>query len=395
MALASCAFGAEPAGVGISVSASSGIPAGLKKDEWVGPDSEEFPKLAYAGQSKEGKLLLTPTLLLSRDGKKKTDLLEPYRSGKEIYPFGCSTEMNLSFPALDVKLVNNGKQAIHFTSAVLKVAKSSPDPTPLPMVLGGYDQVQGFDVVNEGWDMIDTLRLDFTFTPDVPKGPPPESLPYQRTFQRVKEQLRVDLTDELGKAGVAPELTAAAKSYLAAKAAVTAMELKSDDLQKLETEPAYMKAQEDEMKISERMSALDPKLAGPFRKACFIHGRMTLTWKDGGEVKTRTFPFHSDILMFPPDGLGAPGPVAGKYEAMLRESGENYELPIDVSRIVKAGGVDRFVVTLGLPRTSKHELTLELHTTEGETLSTGPVAIEGLLPRTAADMLTEGASEDP
>ena len=39
-ALAGCALSAEPAGLGLSLSASSGIPAGLTKAEWTGPDSE-------------------------------------------------------------------------------------------------------------------------------------------------------------------------------------------------------------------------------------------------------------------------------------------------------------------------------------------------------------------
>ena len=294
-----------------------------------------------------------------------------------------------------MKLVNNGKKAVHVSSVVVKVAKSAPDPTPLPMVFGGYDQVQCFDLVNEGWEPIDTVQFDFTFSAKEPAGVPAETLPYQRTFQRVKERLRINLTEELGKAGVAPVLTAAAKVYLQGETARRAMETNTTDFAKLEKDPAYQKLQEENLKQYGSMSALDPKLAGPFQKSCWIHGRMTLAWNDGAETRSKTLPFRVPILIFPPDGLGAPGPVTGRYEAMLREAGENYQLPVNVSRVVKAGGIDRFVITLGIPRTSKHELSLELKTTAGETLTSGPVSIEGLLPRSTVWMLEQAKSQDP
>lgn len=379
----------------MSLSAYAGMPAGLSKQEWADAEAEMFATLGYAGKTLDGRLVITPTVTPFTRGKKKIDILDLYRSGAMIYPIGSSTEMNVKFPALDVKLVNNGKKTVHFSSAVVKVVRSAPDPTPLPMVLGGDARVQCMDVVNEGWETIDSLKLEFGFSITMPKAIPPETLPYQRTFQRVKEYLRVDLIDELSKAGVTPEVTAAAKTYWASKEAVRAMEAKVNDQSKLDSDPAYQKAQENEIDTYESMRKLDPKLAGPFRKSCWIHGRMTVSWKDGGETKTKTYPFYSDIAIFPPEGLGAAGPVAGKYEAMLRESGENYELPVDISRIVKPGGTDRFTLTLGIPRTSKHELKLELRTTEGESISSGPVTIDGLLPRTAAYMLEAPSSEEP
>lgn len=390
-----CALGAEPAGVGLSLSASSAIPAGLTKAEWTGPDSEEFPRLDYAGVTRDGRLSLRPRLIFRSKGSAPVDYLEVLRAGGPLTPEITSSDINFSFPALDVKLVNNRKQAVHVSSAVLKVARSEADPSPMPFLFSGYSQVQCFDFKNEGWDVIDSVQFDFTLVPDMPKGPPPAELPFHRTFQRVKEQVRVSLTDELTKAGVAPELTSAGKAYLQAEAVVDGLLKKADSSTNLDENPEFQKAEKAIEEIGGAMMKLSPRLAGKFEKTCWAHGRMTLTWKDGGEARTQTLAFQTDILIFPPDGLGAAGPVMGKYETMLRESGENYELPVNISRIVKAGGVDRFVLTLGLPRTTRHELTLVLKTTEGETLTSGPVSIEGLLPRSCAMMLEQGASEEP
>lgn len=395
LALVACAVGAEPAGVGLTLSASSGIPAGLTREEWTGPDSEEFPKLDYAGTTRDGHLLLRPRLTFHSKGTRPVDYLELLRTGGPLTPDTSTSDINFSFPALDVKLVNNGKQAVHFSSAVLKVAKSAADPTPLPFLFSGYSQVQCLDFVNDGWEVIDSVQFDFTLTPAKPKGPPPAELPFHRTFQRVKERVRVSLTEELTKAGVDPQLTSAGKAYIQAEAAVDALLRKADSTSNLDENPEFQKAEKAVEELGGAMMKLSPKLAGKFEKSCWAHGRMTLGWKDGGETRTQTVAFQTDILIFPPDGLGAAGPVMGKYEAMLRESGENYELPVNLSRIVKAGGVDRFVITLGLPRTTRHELTLELKTTAGEILSSGPVSIEGLLPRSSALMLEQGVSEDP
>lgn len=393
--LVTCAFGTEPSGIGLSVSASSGIPAGLQKDEWIGEDAESFPKLTYAGTTKEGHLVLAPKLTFQLFEKKAANYLELLKSGGPVYPVGYSSEINLSFPALDVKLVNNGKQAVHFTSAVVKVAKSTPDPAPLPLLFSDYSQVQCFELDNEGWDSIDSVKFDFAITPREPKGKAPQELPFSRTFQRVKEHLRISLTDELTKAGVAPQLTAAGKSYLDAEAARDALLEKAASDSNPDENPTFQKAEEAVSEASTAMFKLSPKLAGKFEESCWVHGRMSLEWKDGAEVRKQVVAFRCKIMLFPPDGLGAVGPVAGKYEAMLRESGETYELPVDVSRIVKPGGVDRFMLTLGIPRTSKHELTVELKTTDGASVISGPISIEGLLPRSSADALEQPKSEEP
>ncbi|MEO5917838.1 MAG: hypothetical protein ABIS50_26635 [Luteolibacter sp.] len=395
MMLATCAFGAEPAGVGLSLSASSGIPAGLQKDEWIGEDAESFPKLTYAGTTKDGKLTLAPKLTLNPSEKKAVNYMDLLKSGGPLSPIGYSSDVNLSFPALDVKLVNNGKQAVHFSSAVIKVAKSTPDPTPLPLLFSDYSQVQCFELDNEGWDSIDSVKFDFAITASEPKGKAQEEFPFSRTFQRVKEHLRISLTDELAKAGVAPELTAAGKTYLDAEAARDGLLEKAASDTNLDEDPPFQKAEEAVSEASTAMFKLSPKLAGKFEESCWVHGRMALEWKDGEEVRKQVVTFRCKIMLFPPDGLGAVGPVAGKYEAMLRESGENYELPIDVSRVVKPSAVDRFVITLGIPRTSKHELSIELKTTEGETLTSGPVSIQGLLPRSSASELGQTSSEEP
>jgi hypothetical protein len=395
MALASCAMGAEPAGVGLSVSASSGIPLGLTRNEWLGADSEEFAKLDYIGTSQEGRLTLRPQICFRSSRGKPVDYLELLRKGGPLSPESSHSEVNFRFPALDVKLVNNTKQTVHLSAAVLKVAMSAADPTPLPYLSSGYSQVQCFDFCNEGWDVIDRVQFDFALVPNEPKGPLPETLPFHRTFQRVKESVRISLSDELTKAGVAAELTAAGKTYLAAEAQVEALIEKAGDSTKLDESPEFQSAEKTLENADDAMTKIDPKLAGPFEKTCWLHGRMTLTWKDGTEVRTQAVTFRTDILIFPPDGLGAVGPVSGRYEAMLRDSGVNYELPLDISRDVKAGGIDRFIVTLGIPRTSKHELTLQLKTDTGETLTSMPISIQGLLPRTTASELEAPKSENP
>ncbi len=388
----------ETPGVGVKLSVSNAKPKLAEGDE---EPEGAFPKIGYRGETVDGALNIKPKLT---HGDKEKDYLAELQAGGPIGPvtFG-GPEYDVFFPAIDIKMVNNSKAALHISRVDLRIAESKPDPEPLPMIFGGYSEVQHVILFNEGWGKIESAVFEFDLVAKEPKGKPTGELPFKRTLQRITKSAELSLHDELEKKGVSPELVATAREYRENEKKTEAIETGTTDWDALQKDESYNALGEQKGKLTEKLYALVEKGGGPFWKGkdefdqpnirCWLHGWMTATWLEGEEIKYAHIAVICPVLVIPPDGLGAPGPVSGRYEAMLSREGKDYTLQVPVSHVVKPGGVDRFDVTLGIPETSRHEFTVSLVTTEGTTIDAGKVRLAGLLPRGAESALKEKAAE--
>ncbi len=379
-------------GVGVKLAVSTVKPKLAEGDE----ESEgAFPKIGYRGEMANGILNILPRLT---HGEKQKDYLAELKAGGPIAPvtFG-GPDYDVFFPAIDVRVVNNSKTALHVSRVDLKIAESKPDPEPLTLIFGGYAEVQHVVLFNEGWGKIESAVFEFDLVSKEPKGKPTGELPFNRTLQRITKSAELSLHDEMEKKGVAPELVAAAREYRECERKTRALEEVTTDFEALEKDASYAGLQEKQGTLTEKILALAEKGCGPFWKGkdeyeqpniqCWMHGWMTISWLDGEETKTQRIAVICPVLVIPPDGLGAVGPVSGRYEAMLSREGKDYTLQVPVSHIVKPGGVTRFDVTLGIPETSRHEFSISLITTDGKAIDGGKVNLAGLLPRGAESAL--------
>lgn len=384
---------AQPVGVGVTLKVSDAKPVLNTGEVEADEPVDVFPRIAYIGETKDGVLNVTPRLNF---GEKKADYLASLTSGKLIEPIqNGGTEYDVFFPAIDVRVVNNGKTALHLSRAEIRVLESKPDPTPLPFLFGGYDEVHYIKLVNEGWGRIEKAEFEFDLLDKRPKGAPKGELPFKRVLNRVTESAELGLTDELAKKGVSSELIAMAKKYRDNERAMYDAMIAEKDGAALE---------EEHLKLYEKFRAMAGPACGPFWKGkdeygepsihCWLHGWLNISWTDGTDAKVLRFPIASDVLIIPPEGLGAGEPVTGRYEAMLQKEGKDYALQVPVSQVVKPGGVSRFTITLGVPQTSHHEFAVRLVSTDGSMIEGGKVSLHGFLPRGAVSAL-ENAAKTP
>lgn len=387
-------------GVGVHVSAGSGAPKGVSAADWK---EHEFNAILYSGSSEGGKLTITPSLECPKEGKKKGDYLKVLAGGGPLEPLGFSNEYDITFPALDLKVVNNGKQALHLSELRLAVEDSKPDLTPLPLVFSGYSQVQHIDITNDGWGRIEKADFEFDLVAAKPKGAPASNLPFKRTLYRIEKSALLSLNAELEQKGVPKELTDLGAQYLAQERKKMEFYQQAWDAGKEPPEEQAAKLEEESGKLFAAMSNFSAgRSLGPFKAKedefgdtsfeCWLSGWMTYTWKEGETEKSHRVALRAPVLILPPDGLGAPGPVEGKYEAMLQESGQNYALKVPVSHVVKPGGTTRFTVTLGVPKSSLHRFKLTLATTDAKEIDAGQVELRALLPRAAAEQMKNAAA---
>ncbi len=381
---------ANPPGVGVSLKVSTAKPQLATGGVEEGEPVDAFPRIAYAGEPEDGLLKVTPRLVF---GESKTDYLALLGSGKPVEPIqNGGTEYDVFFPAIDVRVVNNGTSALHLSRAEIRVVESKPDPTPLPLLFGGYDEVHYIKLVNEGWGRIEKAEFEFDLLDRRPKGPPKGELPFKRVLNRITESAELGLTDELAKKGVSSELIAMAKKYRDSEREMYDAMIAEKDGAALE---------EEHLKLYSKFRAMAGPVCGPFWKGkdefgepsirCWLHGWLNISWLVGAETKTLRFPIASDVLIIPPEGLGAGEPVTGRYEAMLQKEGKDYALQVPVSQVVKPGGVGRFTITLGVPQTSHHEFAVQLVGTDGSVIDGGRVSLHGFLPRGAVSALKNAA----
>jgi hypothetical protein len=380
---------ANPAGVGVTLKVSDAKPVLNTGETEQEEPVDVFPRIAYAGESKDDVLRIKPRLNF---GNNKTDYLALLGSGKVVEPIqNGGTEYDVFFPAIDVRVVNNGKSALHLSRADIRVKESKPDLTPLPMIFGGYDEVQYIRLVNEGWGRIEKAEFEFDLLDKRPKGPPKGELPFKRVLNRVTENAELGLSEELAKKGVSPEVIAMAKIYRENERAMYDAAMAEKDTTALE---------EENLKLHAKFCAMG-SACGPFWKgkdeygqpstSCWLHGWLTVSWLVGSETKTLRFPIATDVLVIPPDGLGAGEPVTGRYEAMLQKEGKDYTLQVPVSQVVKPGGVSRFTITLGVPQTGQHEFEVRFVNADGDAIEGGKVLLDGFLPRGAVSALKNAA----
>jgi hypothetical protein len=383
-------------GVGVQIKAASGVPMGIDAEAWK---DREFNAILYSGATEGGKFVMKPALECLLPSGKKGDYLRLLAEGGVLQPIACSAEYDITFPTLDLRVVNNSKEALHLSEVRLAVAESRPDPAPLPLFFSGYTEVQHIVLMNEGWGRIEKADFEFALLPSKPKGQPGKELPFKRSLFRIEKEVELPLHDELEKAGVAKELIEIGKTYQDLTHQEEALAGKADSV----------RIEEEAAKLEERlMQSLDKMLklgksqkGGPFpmkldeldmpTMECWMSGWMTYTWKDGEPEKSRRVALCLPILILPPDGLGAPMPASGKYEAMLRESAKDYALKVPVSHVVKKGDATRFTVTLGVPKSSFHHMKVTLATTDGKEIDAGEVDLQALLPRHAVTQLEDAA----
>lgn len=333
--------------IGISEDAKKQFAAQLHKSM-----SEGFPTVDYFVRRGASFLEIFPRLMQDR-----SDYLEALANEKPLGSSGVG--FNVSFPALDIRIVNNSSKPLLLTRATLAVSESLVDTTPL-LFLNSFPEMFEFGIDNEGWGPVEQCRIQFNLN-STEQNRVPEVFTFDRTFSRFESGLTVRLDEELQRSGIPKEYVTGWRDVRKHK-------------------EWYM--EETQIERAEKLRAMLPEA---FReKGAPLSGVITYSWRNAkGQIEQRRNPFFCRILLDPPE-YGANGPMTGKYEAMLRSQGRNYEVAVPISQSVPKNGVTRFALRIGAPSSSNHLLALKLQSTGGETLDSEQISFKVLLPRSSA-----------
>lgn len=325
-----------------------------------GDDRYDFPTIDYIEKTEQGTLRLTPRLLITEgfaSDQRTFDYLALLQKGGPVdaLQWTGEAEFTFMFPSLDVRLVNNSQRKLLISEVMVKVASSESDRRPLPFLAEGTE-VFIFHVLNEGWAPMESCSVKFSISPrEWKREPVPQ---FEKNLGRLDRSAAVDVSRELVQAGLSPQWVEREKKF------------REEDT---EGEP-------------------DEELMKPFSATAYLAGVLSYSWRgQGGSLESHSVRFRVGVPLWV-GPLGGGAAVAGRYEAMLRADGRDYAVPIPVSHRVDPGTTTRLLVRLGIPRTSRHRFNLQLRTTRGETVESGTIALDGLLPPTAAKQLEAEAA---
>jgi hypothetical protein len=337
--------------IGISEEAQKQFAAEIEKSD----DPAGFGTIEYFTRRSSSLLEVIPRVPETRQGE-RYDYLEGLATEKPLSVSAGGCGYHVSFPALDVRIVNNSSKPLLLTRATLALNESSVDTTPLLFVNSAPSMFE-FGVYNEGWGAIEECRIQFNLD-YIRQDRVPEVFTFDRKFGRFEDDLTVRVDEELQRVGIPRQYITGMRDF---------SNLTTAKLEKLQ---AALPARLREAKGAER--------------GVWLSGVITYSWRDGkGQMRQRRNPLFCEILLELPE-YGAPGPIAGKYEAMLRSKGRDYEVTVPISQSVPKGGVTRFALRVGAPQSSFHDMKLKLQSTTGEIIESEQFKLTVLLPRSCA-----------
>ncbi|MFF7764311.1 hypothetical protein [Streptomyces griseorubiginosus] len=251
-------------------------------------------------------------------------------------------------PQLDVKVVNNTGFSVFVDQAVLHVASSVKDRSPVLAIALQSCWEMGFKIDNFGWGPVLNAQLAFDLTPEDTDEP---TLRYRRELTSGA----IDLRREFQAGG------------LDVSGFKRALEMEYDG------------DAEEEYRKSLLLTAL-----GPFRTG-IGHCKGILEYDgygiDGAVHRRRTL-INVPVAVgrYP---VGAPVPPSETYDAELDAERHNYDVFVPVSQGVKASEFDRFLIRLGCARSSRHEFTVTIRHSHGA-FTSPPIRLRLFQPRTVS-----------
>jgi hypothetical protein len=312
--------------------------------------------------------------------------LSRLESGGPIKPIDFTwVPFDWDFPNLDVKIVNNGKQTLLFTEAVVGVTESRLDPTAILLIKPDSFRSNAlhFLILNEGWGPARDVKVSFHLVPLEERVQEDYTTPYPYSIalEDITEQLNVDISDAFRQAGVdldgLADLRIVSQTYGGGRDEVT---LRQSD-------------GSDATVSREQFEARRASYLGRFKRGgALVSGEIAFnhTSVDGSE-RHRTLKFATVVWIFDENRVGVPRPPSYQYAVRLLVDGTTYERRLNISHEIKPGETDRFAIKLGVDESSRHIFHLRLLYNRSASLDTGEIRLLTFVPRSGARYIEASA----
>jgi hypothetical protein len=259
--------------------------------------------------------------------------------------------------ALDLKVTNNRSDTIFIRTAVIEVARSTPDGTAVPVPTTLHDHPRRLTLVNQGWGGARDVVLRFNLSRD--KGAASVEPPFAHVARigSLRSTAELDLDHAFAAEGVDVATLRASESAADGPLALE------------EVAPVRVRAARP-FEISSTLEEVDVPLAGQ------------LTYRDERSGARHRLRLRAAVPVTIPFGLGDFQPVTARYRAVaLAPHGARYERRVALSQSVKPGAVDRFVLPVVVAQSSTHRVRVRLLYNSGDEVASAPIVLDMFVPR--------------
>jgi len=317
--------------------------------------------------------------------------LNEIRSGRVIQPLDfwySPWAQKFTFPALDIKLVNNSSRTAFFHEAVFRIKKSRLDPRPIPILReAGY--YMSLPLTNIGWGPMRNCVLRFALT----DSSSTDDFPFELGLGDVHNH--PSLRHFFAQSGVNLEKLAALEtvggSWWGSERWIY--------FDKRSTFGEFFNDPDSVFRNCKRMRESDyeelrREALGPFPNGgALVVGELEYTQLDSEGCESRqTYNFSVPVSIFGP-APGAPRPPTYTYNVRLKVDADSYTVTVPISQSIGAGKVDRFLVYIATDKSSLHEFDVLLRYNETEEIISRPIKLELFLSRLDAEYVDKKVTQ--
>jgi len=314
--------------------------------------------LTYRGRSEDGTFVIDSDwpywIAWSKGGPVVTADVAPEGSSLGTYPV-----------FLDLRLVNRGRETLEIRKAEMVVEESYADLEPILQIRDASSRGGvSCDVVNFTANPVESCEVAFNVLPK-------DATPTFTKFQFVEE---IEPFTENARFSLARALTALKLDA----AAIAAIETPGED--SAQRAPLEQRVRQSVGKFPGFVQSDNDSV---FLAYSLIEGELRLGWTDhtGAKRSKRVlFQFRKCFAQFGVEEA-VEGPSSGKYDVMLKATGQGYLVPFTYKRSLAANANDRFTVQVASPASSYHRFRIRLTAVDGREILSPPCRLHFLVPR--------------
>jgi hypothetical protein len=304
------------------------------------------------------------------------------------------TPFDLNLPGLDIKVVNNGKETLFLSGALLEVDQSEVDREPVIIIRADiYGDFAGQILLeNDGWSDVEKPVLRFNVAPSNPDDwtiegsfakPPAGTLEQSFTneirCESFSESAKVDISKALSDAGANIERLSELETIEIGTESGTERVVTEgrDDQHETFTREEY------DRELKKALSPFVDNLA-------LVEGEIDYETHaaPAGKRKVR---FCTFVHLYNEHRAGAPPPTTCEYNVLLRTEGSHYTVPVNVSQEIKPGELDRFTLRVGAQKSSQHRFRIRFIYNGQKELLSGPIDLKVFIPRSVVKLISAKA----
>lgn len=292
----------------------------------------------------------------------------PIQPLRYITPTYCPFDWTL--PTLDFKMHNRTISSFFLAEAIFEVEESSLDPLPVIVVMEDVQQsfAGSFWLINEGATTLRDVTIRYELIPGNQPLPIvfPEKYPFQYDVGILENRTEIPVEFAFEQLGLDVETLSRLMDPVGSDS--NNVTVKGED--GVNTAMTWVDYQES---IKRTLGPFNEEVGTVIGQISFIE-----------ETTDQSFIVHfrAVVYIFNKNRRGLHKPPSSTYNVEFETKGKNYQRQLgNFSHEIKPGETDRFLIKLGIKKTSSHRFRVKFRNVDGHSINSPWISLQSFVPR--------------